>query len=66
MFEKPVSFFEAVSKTTNINVKKTLMDKEQQENTCDIELKRLCGSVLKINAQPISVVTNLITSFVGS
>lgn len=34
-------------------------------HSCDIELKRPCGSVLKINGLPISVVTTLIPSFVG-
>lgn len=35
------------------------------EQSCDIELKRPCGSVLKINALPISVVATLIPCFVG-
>jgi len=40
---------------------------ESKENNhrCDIELKRPCGSVLKINGLPISVVTSLIPSFVS-
>ena len=35
------------------------------DQSCDIELRRPCGSVLKINALPISVVATLIPSFVG-
>lgn len=36
------------------------------ESCCDIELKRPCGSVLKISSLPISVINSLIPSFVGS
>ena len=36
------------------------------ESCCDVELKRPCGSVLKINSLPISVINSLIPSFVGS
>lgn len=35
------------------------------EQSCDIELKRPCGSVLKINGLPLSAVATLIPSFVG-
>ena len=35
------------------------------DHSCDIELKRPCCSVLKINGLPISVVTILILSFLG-
>ena len=35
------------------------------DHSCDIELKRPCGSVLKINGLPISVVTTLTPSFLG-
>lgn len=35
------------------------------EQTCDIELQRPCGSILKINSLPVSVASNLIPSFLG-
>lgn len=38
---------------------------ESLEAVCDIELKRTCGAVLKINSLPISIVTVLIPSFLG-
>ncbi len=36
------------------------------ESCCDVELKRPCGSVLKIYSLPISVINDLIPNFVGS
>jgi len=35
------------------------------EHSCDIELKHPSGSILKINALPISVISKLIPSFLG-
>jgi hypothetical protein len=35
------------------------------EHSCDIELKHPSGSILKINALPISVISTLISSFLG-
>jgi hypothetical protein len=51
--------------TSEIEVHKPI-DDNSQEQKCDIELKRPCGSVLKITALPIAVLTTLIPSFVGS
>ena len=66
VIEQSVSFVEAVAGTTsNIEVHQSTI-KNNHDQKCDIELKRPCGSVLKINALPISVVTTLIPSFVGS
>lgn len=35
------------------------------EHSCDIELKHPSGSILKVNALPISVLSTLIPSFLG-
>lgn len=64
--EQSVSFVEAVSCTTSEVEIHQPMDNLNHVQKCDIELKRPCGSVLKINALPISVITTLIPSFVGS
>lgn len=58
-----VTFVEALSSNTHqpLDAQPTT----STEQSCDIELKHPCGSVLKINALPISVVTTLIPSFVG-
>ncbi|MDA0912066.1 MAG: hypothetical protein O2809_11035 [Proteobacteria bacterium] len=64
--EQSVSFVEAVSYTTSeIEVHKPIED-NSQEQTCDIEFKRACGGVLKINALPVAVLTTVIPSFLGS
>ena len=66
VIEESVSFVEAVScKTSDIEVHQPI-DDTNQEQKCDIELKRPCGSVLKITALPIALITTLIPSFVGS
>ena len=66
VLEQSVSFVEAVSCTTSeIEVHQSTINNNHDQK-CDIELKRPCGSVLKINALPISVITTLIPSFVGS
>ena len=66
VIEQSVSFVEAVSYTTSeIEVHKPT-DDNSQEQKCDIELKRPCGSVLKITALPVAVLTTLIPSFIGS
>ena len=65
VIEQSVSFVEAVScTTTEVEVHQPTND-SNQEPKCDIELERPCGSVLKINALPISAITTLIPSFVG-
>ena len=64
--EQSISFVEAVSCTTSEVEIHQPMDDSSLEHKCDIELKRPCGSVLKINALPTSVITTLIPSFVGS
>ena len=66
VIEQSVSFVEAVSCTTSEVAVHQSSDDSIQEQKCDIELKRPCGSVLKINALPISVITTIIPSFVGS
>ena len=48
-----VTFVEAVSSN------------KQSTQSCDIELKRSCSAVLKITSLPISVVNDLIPSFLG-
>lgn len=66
VIEQSISFVEAVSCTTSkIEVQPPTVE-HTHEQKCDIELKRPCGSVLKINALPISIITTLIPSFVGS
>jgi len=66
VIEQSVSFVEAVSCTTSEIEVHQPTDHSRQEQKCDIELKRPCGSVLKISALPISVITTLIPSFVGN
>lgn len=69
VLEQSVSFVEAVSCTTSkieVQQQASSADNNSQEQACDIELKRPCGSLLKIHALPISVITTLISSFVGS
>ena len=66
VLEQSVSFVEAVSCTTSeVEIHQPAVENNHDQK-CDIELKRPCGSVLKINALPISVITTLIPSFVGS
>ena len=66
VLEQSVSFVEAVSCTTSeVEIHQAAVENNHDQK-CDIELKRPCGSVLKINALPISVITTLIPSFVGS
>ena len=66
VIEQSVSFVEAVSCTTSeVEIHQPAVENNHAQK-CDIELKRPCGSVLKINALPISVITTLIPSFVGS
>ena len=60
---REVTFVEAVPNNTNQSP--APQPSPGPEQSCDIELKRPCGSVLKINALPISVVAALIPSFVG-
>lgn len=64
--EQSVSFVEAISCTTSEAEIHQPTDDSSFEHKCDIELKRPCGCVLKINALPLSVITTLIPSFVGS
>ena len=64
VIEQSVSFVEAVScSTSDIEIQQPT-DEIFEEYKCDIELKHPCGSVLKINSLPISVITKLIPSFV--
>ena len=42
-----------------------LCDGNSQEQICDIEFKRACGGVLKINTLPVAVLTTIIPSFLG-
>ena len=66
VIEQSVSFVEAVSCTTrDIEIHQSAVDNNQNQK-CDIELMRPCGSVLKISSLPISVITTLIPSFIGS
>ncbi len=58
-----LTFVEAVpAKVNDRHETDTTKDNQQ---CCDIELKRPCGSVLMINALPIPVISTLIPSFVG-
>ena len=62
--DNTVNFVEAM--TTSSETEPTLVAESKENNhRCDIELKCPCGSVLKINGLPISVVTSLIPSFVS-
>jgi len=74
VLESNVTFVEALSlDTTEACAKSPSIDEntpqiekaKHLEPCCDIELKRPCGSVLKINALPITVLSTLIPSFVG-
>lgn len=60
-----VTFVEAVPTTTQPRQMNRPLTPSNTEQICDIELKRPCGSVLKVNALPISVVATLIPSFIG-
>lgn len=73
ILDHPVTFVEAISSNTSEAYVKASVGKQSnleieevkpQEQCCHIEVKRPCGSVLKINALPISVVSSLILSFV--
>lgn len=59
-----VTFVEAIS--NNLEAQPTdTQGEDVQQRSCDIELRHHCGSVLKINALPISILSNLIPSFIG-
>jgi len=59
-----VTFVEALP--DNLETKPTnTPSANDPERSCDIELRHPCGSVLKITALPISMVSTLIPSFVG-
>jgi hypothetical protein len=62
-----VDFVEAVSIDETKTSSSDIMNysSEPTEAVCDVELKRTCGAVLKINSLPISIVTVLIPSFLG-
>ena len=62
-----ITFVEAIEADTVDNSSDESVNPpiEEVNSVCDIELKRACGAVLKINALPISVVTTLIPSFLG-
>lgn len=60
-----VNFVEAIAPSRN-SEQAPVVESTEINHRCDIELKRPCGSVLKINGLPISVVTTLIPSFVGN
>lgn len=62
-----ITFVEAIAADTadNTSDERVSPSIEAAKCVCDIELKRACGAVLKINALPISVVTTLIPSFLG-
>ena len=66
VIEQSVSFVEAVSCTTRGDEPHQPGDDNSNEHKCDIELKRPCGSVLKVHGLPISIIVTLIPSFVGS
>ena len=51
--------------TPGCNQKQTNNISTNFEQTCDIELQRPCGSMLKISSLPVSVASNLIPSFLG-
>jgi hypothetical protein len=65
--QQKVDFVEAVSIDEAKTFSSDIMNcsSESLDTVCDIELKRACGAVLKINSLPISIVTVLIPSFLG-
>lgn len=58
-----ITFVEAV--TSDIHQSSDNQSAISTDHSCDVELKRPCGSILKINGLPVSVVTTLIPSFIG-
>ena len=62
--DNTVSFVEAMT-TFSETEQASVVESKENNHRCDIELKRPCGSLLKINGLPISVVTSLIPSFVN-
>ncbi len=62
--EQQINFVEAMTTASDTEQAPAIESKEINHR-CDIELKRPCGSVLKVNGLPISVVTSLIPSFVN-
>jgi len=63
--EQPVNFVEVTTSSAK-SEHTPIAEPSDTSHRCDIELKRPCGSVLKISSLPISVVTTLIPSFVGN
>jgi len=62
--EQQINFVEAMT-TSGDTEQAPAVEPKEINHRCDIELKRPCGIVLKINGLPISVVTSLIPSFVN-
>jgi hypothetical protein len=52
--------FVEVKETLPIDAKSTSL---RQSDVCTIELQRPCGSILKVNMMPVSIVSQLITDF---
>jgi len=63
IINEDIIFVEAIKPACN--QKQTNNISTNFEQTCDIELQRPCGSMLKISSLPVSVVSNLIPSFLG-
>ena len=64
LLDNKVTFVEALPDTPETQPTDT-PSANDLERSCDIELRQPCGSVLKITALPISMVSNLIPSFIG-
>ncbi len=63
IINEDIIFVEAI--TPACNQKQTNNISTNFEQTCDIELQRPCGSMLKISSLPVSAASNLILSFWG-
>ena len=65
VLEQKVTFVECEA-VGAVDISEANIKDADELHTCNIELVRPCGSILKINALPISVVSTLIPSFVGN
>ena len=65
VLEQKVSFVECETIRT-ANFTEANIEAQAALQTCNIELERPCGSILKINSLAISAVSTLISSFIGN
>ena len=65
VLEKKVTFVECETIRTT-DIAEANIGAQTSLQTCNIELERPCGSILKINSLSISEVPTLISSFIGN